>query len=166
MISAEVPVLFAQACELFIIELTHKAWNYTEYNKRRTLQRIDITCCIQDAEIFDFLIDLIPKEEFKVTQFRKKTGSFGGPMQPNQIMDSYIAHNNLHSIQPQMQFSPYQMQMNMGMPMGMPQEFPTEKQGNNFSDSKMKENQIINNFLSGEVKEEFRNKGKEDENNN
>ena len=26
MISAEAPVLFAKACEIFIIELTHRAW--------------------------------------------------------------------------------------------------------------------------------------------
>lgn len=38
MISAEAPVLFAKACELFIIELTHRAWLYTEEGKRRTLQ--------------------------------------------------------------------------------------------------------------------------------
>jgi len=37
MISAEAPVLFAKACELFIIELTHRAWQYTEEGKRRTL---------------------------------------------------------------------------------------------------------------------------------
>jgi Core histone H2A/H2B/H3/H4 len=38
MISAEAPVLFAKACEIFIIELTHRAWQFTEEGKRRTLQ--------------------------------------------------------------------------------------------------------------------------------
>ena len=37
MISAEVPVLFAKACEIFIIELTYRAWMHTEESKRRTL---------------------------------------------------------------------------------------------------------------------------------
>jgi len=37
MISAEAPVLFAKACEIFIIELTHRAWYHTEESKRRTL---------------------------------------------------------------------------------------------------------------------------------
>lgn len=37
MISAEAPVLFSKACELFIIELTHRAWQNTEENRRRTL---------------------------------------------------------------------------------------------------------------------------------
>jgi nuclear transcription factor Y gamma len=43
MISAEAPVLFAKACEIFIIELTHRAWNYTEEGKRRTLQVFFVT---------------------------------------------------------------------------------------------------------------------------
>lgn len=38
MISAEAPILFAKACEMFIIELTIRAWVHTEESKRRTLQ--------------------------------------------------------------------------------------------------------------------------------
>ena len=38
MISAEAPVLFAKAAEMFITELTMRAWIHTEDNKRRTLQ--------------------------------------------------------------------------------------------------------------------------------
>jgi histone H3/H4 len=38
MISAEAPVLFAKAAEIFINELTLRAWIHTEDNKRRTLQ--------------------------------------------------------------------------------------------------------------------------------
>jgi len=37
MISAEAPMLFAKACEIFIIELTYRAWIHTEESKRRTL---------------------------------------------------------------------------------------------------------------------------------
>ena len=39
MISAEAPVMFAKACEIFVLELSMLAWNHTEENKRRTLQR-------------------------------------------------------------------------------------------------------------------------------
>ncbi|MQL41661.1 hypothetical protein EI012_27535, partial [Escherichia coli] len=42
MISAEAPVIFARACEMFILELTLRSWNHTEENKRRTLQKNDI----------------------------------------------------------------------------------------------------------------------------
>jgi len=62
MISAEAPVLFAKACEMFIMEITHRAWYYTEETKRRTLQKCDIIKCIQHTDIFDFLLDLIPKK--------------------------------------------------------------------------------------------------------
>lgn len=37
MISAEAPLLFAKAAEIFIHELTLRAWIHTEDNKRRTL---------------------------------------------------------------------------------------------------------------------------------
>ena len=38
MISAEAPVLFAKACELFILDLTMRAWSNADSNRRRTLQ--------------------------------------------------------------------------------------------------------------------------------
>lgn len=38
MISAEAPVLFAKAAEIFIEELTLRSWIHTEENKRKTLQ--------------------------------------------------------------------------------------------------------------------------------
>lgn len=38
MISAEAPLLFAKAAEIFIHELTLRSWIHTEDNKRRTLQ--------------------------------------------------------------------------------------------------------------------------------
>ncbi|KAL3311111.1 hypothetical protein Ciccas_010314 [Cichlidogyrus casuarinus] len=65
MISAEAPILFAKACEVFIRELTLRAWIHTEQNRRRTLQRNDISMAISDNDTdqFDFLIDIVPREE-------------------------------------------------------------------------------------------------------
>ena len=63
MISAEAPALFAKACEMFIAELTYRAWFHTEENKRRTLQRSDISQAVAKTEIFDFLLDVVPKED-------------------------------------------------------------------------------------------------------
>ena len=40
MISAEAPALFSKAAEIFIAEITLRAWVHTEDNKRRTLQVI------------------------------------------------------------------------------------------------------------------------------
>ncbi|CAG7837120.1 unnamed protein product [Allacma fusca] len=65
MISAEAPVLFAKAAEIFIHELTLRAWIHTEDNKRRTLQRNDIAMAITKYDQFDFLIDIVPRDELK-----------------------------------------------------------------------------------------------------
>eukprot|EP00262_Sarcandra_glabra_P002649 TRINITY_DN13055_c0_g1_i2.p1 TRINITY_DN13055_c0_g1~~TRINITY_DN13055_c0_g1_i2.p1 ORF type:complete len:247 (+),score=43.13 TRINITY_DN13055_c0_g1_i2:239-979(+) len=65
MISAEAPVIFAKACEMFILELTVRSWNHTEENKRRTLQKNDIAAAITRTDIFDFLVDIVPREELK-----------------------------------------------------------------------------------------------------
>ena len=62
MISAEAPVLFSKACEIFILELTRRAWAQSEANKRRTLQRSDIASAITEADVFDFLVDIVPRE--------------------------------------------------------------------------------------------------------
>ncbi|GAQ90027.1 CCAAT-binding factor subunit C [Klebsormidium nitens] len=65
MISAEAPVLFAKACEMFILELTLRSWIHTEENKRRTLQRNDIAAAITKTDIFDFLVDIVPRDDLK-----------------------------------------------------------------------------------------------------
>lgn len=64
MISAEAPVLFAKACEMFIQELSMRSWTHTEENKRRTLQRSDIAAALAKSDMFDFLIDIVPRDEF------------------------------------------------------------------------------------------------------
>ena len=65
MISAEAPVLFSKAAEIFIHELTMRAWIHTEDNKRRTLQRNDIAMAITKYDQFDFLIDIVPRDDIK-----------------------------------------------------------------------------------------------------
>ncbi|KAL3839087.1 hypothetical protein ACJIZ3_023678 [Penstemon smallii] len=65
MISAEAPILFAKACELFILELTIRSWLHAEENKRRTLQKNDIAAAITRTDIFDFLVDIVPREEIR-----------------------------------------------------------------------------------------------------
>ena len=58
MISAEAPVLFAKACEMFILELTLRSWCQSEKCKRKTLQKEDIDNAIKATDIFDFLVGL------------------------------------------------------------------------------------------------------------
>jgi histone H3/H4 len=71
MISAEAPILFAKGCDIFITELTMRAWIHAEENKRRTLQRSDIAAALQKSDMFDFLIDIVPREEDRKRQSRQ-----------------------------------------------------------------------------------------------
>ncbi|KAK9892003.1 hypothetical protein WA026_018186 [Henosepilachna vigintioctopunctata] len=72
MISAEAPLLFAKAAEIFIHELTLRAWIHTEDNKRRTLQRNDIAMAITKYDQFDFLIDIVPRDDIKPNKPREE----------------------------------------------------------------------------------------------
>jgi nuclear transcription factor Y, gamma len=63
MISAEAPILFAKACEMFIMELATRSWANTEVNKRKTLQKSDIASAVSSNEVFDFLVDIVPREK-------------------------------------------------------------------------------------------------------
>ncbi|RXK35821.1 hypothetical protein M231_06915 [Tremella mesenterica] len=60
MISAEVPVMFAKACE-------GRAWLIAESNKRRTLQKSDVAAAIAHSDMFDFLIDIVPRDDNDIT---------------------------------------------------------------------------------------------------
>ncbi|XP_010026475.2 nuclear transcription factor Y subunit C-1 [Eucalyptus grandis] len=77
MISAEAPILFAKACELFILELTIRSWLHAEENKRRTLQKNDIAAAITRTDIFDFLVDIVPRDEIKEEAMG---GALGAPV--------------------------------------------------------------------------------------
>ena len=73
MISAEAPILFAKGCDIFITELTMRAWIHAEENKRRTLQRSDIASALTKSDMFDFLIDIVPREE--ATSHKRNAGT-------------------------------------------------------------------------------------------
>lgn len=77
MISAEAPILFAKGCDIFITELTMRAWIHAEENKRRTLQRSDIATALSKSDMFDFLIDIVPRED--ATPQHKRRTDFSGP---------------------------------------------------------------------------------------
>ncbi|KAF7820828.1 nuclear transcription factor Y subunit C-3 [Senna tora] len=60
MISAETPILLSKTCEMFIQEMSLRAWMRTEENKRRTIQRHDAAESIYENKLYDFLTDVIP----------------------------------------------------------------------------------------------------------
>ncbi|KAH7690667.1 Transcription factor CBF/NF-Y/archaeal histone domain-containing protein [Dioscorea alata] len=59
MISGEAPIVFSKACELFIEELTVRAWMVTLQGKRRTLHKEDVMAAVSATDLFDFLVDLV-----------------------------------------------------------------------------------------------------------
>jgi hypothetical protein len=48
---------------VFISELTCRAWLIAESNKRRTLQKADVANAIAHSDMFDFLIDIVPRDD-------------------------------------------------------------------------------------------------------
>ncbi|TFK22894.1 histone-fold-containing protein [Coprinopsis marcescibilis] len=63
MIAADAPILFCKACEIFISEITARAFIIADSNKRRTLSRSDIAKAISKSDQFDFLIDVVPRDD-------------------------------------------------------------------------------------------------------
>nr|GAT45094.1 predicted protein [Mycena chlorophos] len=63
MIAADAPILFCKACEIFIAEITARAFIVADSNKRRTLSRADIAKALTKSDQFDFLIDIVPRED-------------------------------------------------------------------------------------------------------
>lgn len=55
MVSGEAPVLFAKACEFFVMDITRRAWICSDMNKRRNLQVEDVLYAIEKTDVFDFL---------------------------------------------------------------------------------------------------------------
>jgi histone H3/H4 len=102
MISAEAPILFAKGCDIFITELTMRAWIHAEENKRRTLQRSDIASALAKSDMFDFLIDIVPREE-AASHARKATAgaaSQGVPPAGTQIPAQHVQGHQGHNAMP------------------------------------------------------------------
>ncbi|KXT01459.1 hypothetical protein AC578_9524 [Pseudocercospora eumusae] len=89
MISAEAPILFAKGCDIFITELTMRAWIHAEENKRRTLQRSDIASALAKSDMFDFLIDIVPRED--ATPSHKRRPEYNAPVGTYTVPDAQSA---------------------------------------------------------------------------
>lgn len=104
MISAEAPILFAKGCDVFITELTMRAWIHAEENKRRTLQRSDIASALAKSDMFDFLIDIVPREE--ATAHKRSGGNAAaqpapaGGVPPQAVQQQQGAHPPPHPMAP------------------------------------------------------------------
>ncbi|KAI3988575.1 hypothetical protein MKX01_011472 [Papaver californicum] len=112
MISAEAPVVFAKACEMFILELTLRSWIHTEENKRRTLQKNDIAAAITRTDIFDFLVDIVPRDDLKEDSlgFPRPAESlpyYFVPQHPSQVGHPVMTYMAGHQPRPPMAFVPW-----------------------------------------------------------
>ena len=67
MIKGEAPVLMGKACELLIRDLTLRSWQHTERSRRRTLQKIDLQAAVGENEVYDYLVDIVPRLEKKIS---------------------------------------------------------------------------------------------------
>lgn len=68
MISAEVTMLLAKASEILIEELSLRSWFKTQRHRRKTIQKSDIAAAVSGNEMFDFLIDIVPRDEILKTK--------------------------------------------------------------------------------------------------
>jgi nuclear transcription factor Y gamma len=120
MISAEAPILFAKGCDIFITELTMRAWIHAEENKRRTLQRSDIASALAKSDMFDFLIDIVPREEAashaKRNPAQGGTSTVGGPATSAQPSGQLLPPQTNVQQQPQPGHPQQQQQHHMGPP--------------------------------------------------
>eukprot|EP00850_Spirogloea_muscicola_P011956 SM000076S21777 [mRNA] locus=s76:267351:269703:+ [translate_table: standard] len=121
MISAEAPVLFAKACEMFILELTLRSWIHTEENKRRTLQRNDIAAAITRTDIFDFLVDIVPRDDPKEEIVGPRPVPVGGA---NDVPYTPVYYLPQQPGAPTMQLGSQVMAGQPGMPMQMMYQQP------------------------------------------
>ncbi|XP_077546838.1 nuclear transcription factor Y subunit gamma-like isoform X2 [Haemaphysalis longicornis] len=136
MISAEAPVLFARAAEIFITELSLRAWVHTEDNKRRTLQRNDIAMAITKYDQFDFLIDIVPRDELKPTAKRTEETVRTASMPADQVQYYFqLAQQHQAALQQQQQQpAAQQQQIQIVQASGAsPQTLTVQNAGQSFS---------------------------------
>lgn len=95
MISAEAPIVFAKACELFILDLTTKAWQQTYNDKRRTLNKGDVANAIANSDIFDFLEPVVPKGSYDSSQVEEaEEWDFNGAVDDTNEYNDNMSYNN------------------------------------------------------------------------
>ncbi|KAG6915191.1 hypothetical protein DXG01_012787 [Tephrocybe rancida] len=67
---------------VFISEITARAFIVADANKRRTLSRSDIAKALSKSDQFDFLIDIVPRDDIPFgAAAAKKASSSSGPKQ-------------------------------------------------------------------------------------
>ncbi|CAL9224462.1 unnamed protein product [Arabidopsis halleri] len=67
MVSSDSHVLLAKACDIFIEEVTLRAWRHTQSCSRNTIQSCDIYKALKESVVYDELTDLVSFGQHSVT---------------------------------------------------------------------------------------------------
>ncbi len=103
MVASEVPALFSFVTEVFVQELTVRAWMCTEDGKRKILQTSDIGFAAKTSSMYDFLTYVIPpttlcdKEDFSINNYARS----------NNYIDSYPFNDSMFQDQRYQTEKPY-----------------------------------------------------------
>ncbi|XP_049383641.1 uncharacterized protein LOC125847933 isoform X26 [Solanum stenotomum] len=96
MVSAHSTVLLSKAIEMFIMELTLRAWMQADQGKCRTLKRYDFARAIRDEELFDFLSDIVPLQTSKLQcQFQVQKEANDGQGNDSNPAYQVVQSNNI-----------------------------------------------------------------------
>ena len=92
MISSEAPLLFSKACEIFIRELTLRAWLHTEDSKRRTQQVCWCSGALKVTASFSQLVETSVHTRFYSCMFScvDHLGKYYCCQRPNRKLDQQI----------------------------------------------------------------------------
>lgn len=108
MVAAEVPALFSLVTEVFVQELSFRAWMCTEDGIRKILQASDIGFAIKTSSMYDFLTYIVPSNSLSMKEERLNNGSsflekypfdnsiFQDPRSEPELQNNYYQFDNLH----------------------------------------------------------------------
>ncbi|XP_074353975.1 uncharacterized protein LOC141692916 [Apium graveolens] len=109
MIAKETAAVFAKACEMFILDLTSQAWINTEADGRRIVQNKDLAAAISKTDLYDFLEDVIPRDQLK-EQISKATNSRQQVPQQHGVGSSNVGGQQPPAFMPLYQSGPQNQQ--------------------------------------------------------
>lgn len=83
MVSSDAPIIMSKACELFIVDLALRAQFFCKQGGRKILSKEDICKTISNMEMFDFLIDIVPKDNYVQPYINQNDGNLNSYFEKN-----------------------------------------------------------------------------------
>uniref|UniRef100_A0A0D9XIG6 Transcription factor CBF/NF-Y/archaeal histone domain-containing protein n=1 Tax=Leersia perrieri TaxID=77586 RepID=A0A0D9XIG6_9ORYZ len=104
LISADLPVFVTKLCELFIQELTLRAWVFAQSQNRNILLDIDIVNAIVNTESYHFLADVVRRHQ--VAKLTMSNTTVAKRHRPNKMNLSYH-HTQTINVSPLVDYLPF-----------------------------------------------------------